>query len=115
MKNDNSQKYLYIQYEQFYLPDYIEIESTRFSRGIYNLIIVAIIVIPIVLLIIMIIAIIKCKRRKKDNSNNGYTNITQNKDQYENEDSDFSDSNYPHQQQQPNIYYQPEPPQQTVN
>ena len=99
VKNNNTQKYLYVKYKSFYGSS-LEIESTRFSLGKYILFVIGMIVgsIALLALIIVVVVVIRLKTRKVVYSIIPYNSIPQNQCQ-----------------QQQNIYYEPESPQQTVN
>ena len=114
IKNDRKYPYLYIQYSGF-TGDYVEAENTRFSFGIFILIIVGIVVGAIILIAVAVIIArgIKLNRESEQMLKNAdYNNNTpQYQTPTQNPNPDFTpdsyNSNYPQQQQGQNIYYEP--------
>ena len=125
VKNDCSQKYLYVKYSDL-TGKSVEIESTRYSLYTLIFIIIGIVVGVIVFIgiIIGVFFLIKYKRRyanysqcnynKNNNDNNNDNNEPQNQKDNDNEcqtqNPDSYNSNYPQQQQTPNTNYQPPNP-----
>ena len=123
IKNDRNKNYLYIRYSGF-SGNYLEAENTRFSVGIFILIIVGIVAGTIIVIVAIVIITRIIKRRNLSEHN--YINpdfANNNTPQYQTQTQnptpalvpDSYSSNYPQQQQGQNLYYEPPAPVGGIN
>ena len=98
LKNDNTQKYLYVKYNSFNGTS-LEIESTRLSIGTFIFLIFVIVVVSAVLLnvILFFIVLTIVKKIIRSKKNNAYNNVPQN--QYHNMNNNPQQEQQEHQQE----------------
>ena len=98
LKNDNTQKYLYVKYKSFNGTS-LEIESTRLRLTTYIFIIILIVVVSTVVinLILFFIVLTIVKKIIRAKKNNAYNNVPQN--QYHNMNNNPQQEQQEHQQE----------------